>query len=148
MIKVYCYSEDMEEFDPQVVADGMQQCFIRCGIRVMRDKEYGLFAVKDGKIIGATTHKIFYPPNAESMRFPVTLYDFDLAVMPEYQGGTVGYLLTQASIRYAQESECAGVDIRIINPLMTKLAKLCGFDVRVLSEEGERSYEARALYWI
>jgi GNAT superfamily N-acetyltransferase len=63
---------------------------------------------------------------------PVKQYLFHIAVLPEYQGGTAGYLLIKANVDYAKElnkeTPTIMYDPEIINPkLAHMLEKLFGF---------------------
>ena len=55
--------------------------------------------------------------------------------MPKYQGGVIGYLLTQAAIREAKDMECKAIILHVINRTMSKLLEgIFKFKVTVMRD--------------
>jgi GNAT superfamily N-acetyltransferase len=96
----------------------IDQIFQAAGLRVMNDKQPGLGAFRDGEMIGATVYNVVY---ADIFDDPDEIngsqglaYDFDIAVLPQHQGGTVGFMLVKASIQEAYNNECSQINLMVI----------------------------------
>ena len=88
-------------------------------------------ATIEGEIVGATVF-CTYERSSWSVvekRFPPAelIYEFDLAVLPKFQGGTIGYLLAKQSIEEARSAGCAEVRNWVINPKASRLLEFFGF---------------------
>ena len=65
------------------------------------------------------------------------VYDFDIVVAKQYQGGTLGYLLTKASLGEAKDCEiCRGCRLHVVNPVMAgMLERLFEFEIDDYDDE-------------
>jgi len=97
----------------------------------------------EDQVIGATLNRSFeadagwFRGNEEER---VMVYEFNIAVDPKHQGGTVGYLLTKASIKDAELISHEHKDIKtvmnnsVVNPVMAKMLKKI-FNFKYLFED-------------
>lgn len=146
--KVESWNEDSEDYEPWEIADKAEKAFLSSGINIQRDKNLGLVAFgKDGDPVGATMYKIRQEPAEDILSrgygvrqdIPehitgdkdamVNVYDFDIGVKPEEQGGTIGYMLTKKAIQDARSQEADVMENTVINPKMADmLEKFFGFE--------------------
>ena len=131
-IKYYDDQDSGDDYDPWEIADKVEAIFKRANIRPSMDKKISFFAMVGEEVIGATySSTSMY--NAEDFVGPegeeVFVYEFDIAVDPNHQGGTVGYLLTKACVGDAISCEAKIMYNRVINPKMAQmLERLFKFD--------------------
>jgi hypothetical protein len=134
-IEIMFYDENSDDYDPWEIADKVEQVFKRANIRPSRDKDISFFAMVGEEVIGAT-YSSTRTDNAENFGGPedeeVMVYEFDIAVDPNHQGGTTGYLLTKACVDDASSMSYDMNTImynRVINPKMAQmLERLFKFD--------------------
>jgi hypothetical protein len=134
-IEIIYWSEDMEDYDPWEIANKVEAVYKRAGIRPSRDKQISFVAIAGEEVIGAT-YSSTRQADAEEFGGPedeqVLVYEFDIAVDPAHQGGTTGYLLTEACVDDASNMRDDMTTImynRVINPKMAQmLDRLFKFD--------------------
>ena len=126
-IEIMYYDEDSDDYDPWEVTDKVEQVFKRAGIRPNRDKNISFFAMIGEEVIGAT-YSSTREDSAEDFGGPederVLVYEFDIAVDPNHQGGTTGYLLTKACVDDASNMRDDMTTVmynRVINPKMAQM---------------------------
>lgn len=93
------------------------------GIRVLSHKELSAVAVLRDKVVGALYTS-----------FSGGSFDFDVAVLPEYQGRGIGRELIDSAIEMYRDykSELGSelsLDVDITNPVVTEALKRRGFNV-------------------
>lgn len=123
------HGDEDSPYDPYIVADQAEAIFKKCGIRANRGKDIRLLAFKGEVLIGATMAETEYHEDEEHGSY--CEYSFDIAVDPDAQGGTAGYMLTLASVQDAKAQSDGGPVLMknwVINPVMERmLHKLFGF---------------------
>lgn len=127
-IEVTHWSEeryDDVDFDGDVwgQVEMMENLFKTAGLRVMMDKEPGLMATIGDDLVGAT----FYSTH-DDKEGDCRAYSFDLAVLPQFQSQTVGYLLAQRSVQAARSLDCGVIRNWVINPKAARLLEKLGFE--------------------
>ena len=133
-IEIMYYDEESDDYDPWEIADKVEAVFKRANIRPSRDKNISFFAMVGEEVIGAT-YSSTREDSAEEFGGPederVLIYEFDIAVDPKHQGGTTGYLLTNACVDDASNMRDDMTTVmynRVINPKMAQmLERLFGF---------------------
>lgn len=137
-VEILGYDEDSDDYDPWEIADKVEAVFKKAGIRTKRDKNISYFAMVGEDVIGATYSttreddaELYGGPEGEK----VLIYEFDIAVDPTHQGGTIGYLLTKACVDDATSlsNEMSHITTmmynHVINPKMAQmLERLFKFD--------------------
>ena len=111
------------------VGHEVEECFSSNGLRWMSNKDIGLVAFSDKpdplwykNVVGATLYLERFDDRNKHV------YDFDIAVKKDAQGGTVGHMLVSASIQDARSLDCDVIKLYVVNPLMhTMLTKMFGF---------------------
>ena len=126
-IEIIYYDENSDDYDPWEIADKVEQVFKKANIHPSRDKNINFFAMVGEEVIGATYNSTREDDAEEfggTAGENVLVYEFDIAVDPKHQGGTVGYLLTKAcvedAISYRHDMPTIMYN-RVINPKMAQM---------------------------
>lgn len=136
-IEIIYFDEDSDDYDPWEISDKAEAVFKRAGINLPRHKDLKFVAMDGEEVIGATFNSL--EETKDSTDFggspddPVWIYEFDIAVDPKHQGGTVGYLLTKECVDDAESNYDGDIPLimynRVINPKMAQmLERLFGFE--------------------
>lgn len=126
-IEIMGYDEYSDDYDPEEIVDDIYKVFKRAKIRPSNDKDINFFAMIGGEVVGAT----FFSTREDSAENfggsegeNVLVYEFDIAVDPKHQGGTVGYLLTKECVEDASNMSYDMSVVmynRVINPKMAQM---------------------------
>lgn len=128
-INVIYFDEDSDDYDPWEILDKAELVFKRAGINIPRHKDLKFVAMDGEEVVGATFNSL--EETSDSTDFggspdePAWIYEFDIAVDPKHQGGTVGYLLTKECMNDAQANYDGNIPLimynRVINPKMAQM---------------------------
>ena len=91
---------------------------------ILFDKTINFYAVLNNKIVGATCNKFLHHSKLYQDPFfkdKNMVYEFDIAIIPKYQGGTIGYLLMKKCIEEAEELN-KGIDTIMVNHIINQQA--------------------------
>ncbi len=150
-------SMGLDDSDMYVQAE---EVFKACGLRVMWNRKLSFVALAAdqkarfgekvvGAIYSAFSNGHGDPDNGEPDE-PFLDYTFDIAILPQYQGGLLGLQLIQAMLK---EAKAEGGDLLVrcrnwvINPVAAKLLTHLGFE---MESEGmpDGRYSAHMVKWL
>ena len=160
----YSDDEDAENsmgLDDSDVYAQAEEVFKACGLRVMRNRKLSFVALAADqkarfgeKVVGAVYSTFSNghgdPDNGEPDE-PFLDYTFDIAILPQYQGGLLGLQLIQAMLKEAKAEGGGGMPVRcrnwVINPVAAKLLTHLGFE---MESEGmpDGRYSAHMVKWL
>ena len=136
-IEIIFFDEDSDDYDPWEISDKAEAMFKRAGLNLPRHKDLKFVAMDGEEVVGATFNSL--EETKDSLDYggsedePAWIYEFDIAVDPKHQGGTVGYLLTKECVNDAEANYDGDIPLimynRVINPKMAQmLERLFGFE--------------------
>jgi GNAT superfamily N-acetyltransferase len=123
-VEIHPFSEEGDSFDEssdypeaQDVYNGVEEAFKKSNINILRNKNITQVATKNGIVIGGVVSSWYQNNNDYGQ--PVSIFDFDVAVNPEFRGNDLaGIKLIEAAIKqYKEEQEVYSND----NPTMIRV---------------------------
>ena len=160
----YSDDEDAENsmgLDDSDVYAQAEEVFKACGLRVMRNRKLSFVALAADqkarfgeKVVGAVYSTFSNghgdPDNGEPDE-PFLDYTFDIAILPQYQGGLLGLQLIQAMLKEAKAEGGGDMPVRcrnwVINPVAAKLLTHLGFEMESKGMPDGR-YSAHMVKWL
>jgi predicted N-acetyltransferase YhbS len=126
--KIVHWSEDDDDYDPWVAYDQAESVMKKSEIRPDRNKEISFIALDENDdVIGAAF---------DSYDHHEKEYSFDVAVLPEYRGGT-GIKLIKESLEKARELDDYRIRLWVVNPKLVKLLEnKFGFEIDEQHSDG------------
>lgn len=121
------WDEYSDDYDPWITLDQAEAVTKKSGIRIDRNKELIFIAIEDADVIGA----VWYSVTDEDLG---QIFDFDVAVHPQYRSGRIGLELIEAAISEYHDLKSAYdmlyIRVNVINPKLARvLERKYGFDV-------------------
>lgn len=114
------WSEDADDYDPWIAADQADAVANASGIRIARNKNLSLLAIHDGDVIGAVWDSL----EEDADREGVWVYDFDVAVDPDFRSARVGLQLINEALelyRMHKSDHPTYVKVWVVNPKLVRV---------------------------
>lgn len=125
---------DIDGIDPYVALDEADGVAASSGIRILSNKDLRFIATYNHKVIGGIWASM---ENGENGQY---IYDFDVAVSPEYRGSErIGLKLIEAAINDYKSLDIEEKMIRVgvINPQLVRILEIkYGFKIESKSRDG------------
>ena len=137
--KIEFWSEDSDDYDPWVAADQADDVAKKSGIRIDSTKELKFIALNEkDEVIGAAWDS--FDHDSEFDGFDGFEYSFDVAVLPEYRGGTGLKLIETCMDEFKNmqsEHPNSRIKLWVVNPkLVPFLERKYDFEIEMKHSDG------------
>ncbi len=122
------WDEYSDDYDPWITLDQAEAVTRKSGINISRNKELIFIAVEDSEVVGAVWYSVTSEGDLGQM------FDFDVAVHPQYRSSRIGLELIEAAISEYHDLKSVYdmlyIRVNVINPKLARvLERKYNFDI-------------------